>query len=336
MVPTPSDQVHDKWKMLTLLTQAAPIYELSHRTLSVLRALMTFLPDRIISPSHNGSIVFPSNKTLSTRLNGMPESTIRRHLGQLVKSGIVSRHDSANRKRFTRYATGLGQVAFGFDLSPLAREMPTMITHVNAIQAEAETNAALRAQLGHLRQTLIDLSGPCDLTDTAFKSLRRKPDTDALSAICEAITAQIETLRTQEMSTTDNQNERHIQTDYISNSDSGPQISKAVRTKKTTPLETIVAQCTEYQSYFPDPVRHWHDLINIADRLLPMIGIERAVFDAATKAMGLKHASTIVLCILEKIGTIHNPGGFLRRLTQTFQMGKFEWSSIAPKQRKYA
>jgi replication initiation protein RepC len=92
-----------------------------------------------------------------------------------------------------------------------------------------------------------------------------------------------------------------------------------------------VEQCTEYQSYFPEPVRHWHDLINIADRLLPMIGIERPVFDGAIMVMGLKQATTVVLCILEKIGSIHNPGGFLRRLTQAAQSGQFNWSGVAPK-----
>lgn len=58
-------------------------------------------------------------------------------------------------------------------------------------------------------------------------------------------------------------------------------------------LESIEVQCPEYQSYFPDPVRHWHDLINIAVQLIPMIGIERPVFDEAIRAMGLKHVTAI-------------------------------------------
>ena len=178
-VSTPSapNNLADKWEMLNLLTRAAPLDELSHRTLTVLRPLMTFLPDRLISPTPHSVIVFPSNKTLSTRLNGMPESTIRRHLSQLVKVGIVSRHESPNRKRFARRAAVVGQVAFGFDLSPLAREMVHLMAQVQHMGAEAETHAALRANLGHLRQTLIELRGPCDITDHAFKVLRRKPDT---------------------------------------------------------------------------------------------------------------------------------------------------------------
>jgi replication initiation protein RepC len=102
--------------------------------------------------------------------------------------------------------------------------------------------------------------------------------------------------------------------------------------KKDQRLEVIVEQCKEYQSYFPEPVRNWHDLINIADKLVPMLGIDRPVFEGAVKTMGLKHAATVVLCILEKIATIHNPGGFLRRLTQAAQSGQFDWGGVAPKQ----
>ncbi len=188
--------------MLNLLTQAAPMYELSYRTLGVLRALMPFLPDRVIFPSHNSSIVFPPNKTLSTRLNGMPESTIRRHQVQLVKSDIVSCHDNANRKCFTRNATGIGRIAFRFDLSPLARETPSMTAHVYRIQAQAKNHAAPRAHLGHLRQTLIDLSGPCDLTDATSKAHRRRPDSDALTASGATITDPIEAIETPKMNGT--------------------------------------------------------------------------------------------------------------------------------------
>lgn len=333
MVQSATNQLIDKWEMLNLLSIVAPHYDLSHRSLGVLWALMTFLPDRMISPTPQHAIVFPSNKTLSTRLNGMPESTIRRHLSQLVKSGIVSRHDSANRKRFTRRTPTIGQIAFGFDLSPLARDIGTLTTHVNRIQAEAETNATLRATLGHLRQTLIDLRGPCELTGNAFKSLRRKPHTDDLNAFCAAITTQIEAIHTQELSGIGDQNERHIQIDYISNSDSEPQLSNTKSQQPTDTLHAIVEQCTEYQCYFPEPVRHWHDLINIADRLLPMLGIDRPVFDGAIRVMWMKQATTVVLCILEKIGTIHNPGGFLRRLTQAVQSGQFNWADLAPKHR---
>ena len=193
--------------MLALLTTATPTYELSHHSLSVLRALMTFLPNRIITSAPQSALVIRFNKTLGASLNGMPESTGCRHIAQLIKAGIVSRHDSANRKRFARRAASLGQIAFGFDLSPLAREVGDLRHHANLLDIQAEEHAALRVYLAHLRQTLIELTGPCDLTDASFRALRRKSDTNfqnALSTKIDATTAhQIRAIASQ--------NERHIQ-----------------------------------------------------------------------------------------------------------------------------
>jgi len=125
----------DKWKLLDALTQASDHYGLNHRTLSVLRALLGFHPDRMIGAQPLSTIVFPANKTLSARLGGMPESTLRRHLAALIGAGIVSRHDSANRKRFARGRAGSTAVAFGFDLSAFARQ---------AAQIEANAQRALQ------------------------------------------------------------------------------------------------------------------------------------------------------------------------------------------------
>ena len=113
-------------------------------------------------------------------------------------------------------------------------------------------------------------------------------------------------------------------------------VTNTINPNKGQHLEAIVERCTEYRNYFPEPVRHWHDLINIADKLVPMLGIDGPVFDAAIKTMGLKHAATVVLCILEKIAKIHNPGGFLRRLTQVAHSGQFDWGRVAPKHRVQA
>jgi len=301
----------DKWAALTTLTNAAKDYDLSHRTLGVLRALLTFLPTRQISPSPLGAIVFPSNKTLAARLNGMPESTLRRHIAQLVKAGFVSRHESANRKRFARNAGQGMKIAFGLDLSPLAAAMPQITLAAQAAQERAEALAALRCQLGHLRAQIIATRGPDTLTDDVALALRRKPDAVALTALCKTCEA---ALATSQMSSSDDQNERHIQTESISKktntaSDQAPNLRQVT--------ETFL----EYHSYFPTPVRHWQDLCDIAYRLTSMIGIEQGVFQSVLKDMGEKLASVAVLNILENLGAITNPGGYLRGLAQKARGG---------------
>jgi len=54
----------DKWEALSALTTAQESFGLNHRTLTVLRALMTFLPDRMITATPLSAVVFPSNATV--------------------------------------------------------------------------------------------------------------------------------------------------------------------------------------------------------------------------------------------------------------------------------
>lgn len=303
----------DKWEVLANLTDAAETYELNHRTLNVLKALMTFHRGRIINPQHLSAVVFPSNKTLSKRLNGMPDSTLRRHLSQLVTLGIVSRHASANGKRFARSVGQGAQIAFGFDLSPLARQASVIQQDANAAKEAHERLMSLRAQVAHLRQKLIDTYGPSATTDGAARVLRRKPQHTELTELKALLAAQV--------SSTDAQNERHIHTESITNSDSDMPDEEQLATDQTPSLRAVVETCKEYKAFFPEPVRDWHDLIGIADRLTTMIGIDAPVFKDAMLRMGVRNAATAVLCILENLSNIQNPGGYLRRLTQIAQDG---------------
>ena len=165
----------DKWEILTALSDVAQVYGLNHRMLGLLKVLMTFLPERLITPDPCGAIFFPSNRTLSNRLNEMPDSTLRRHLAALVGAGIVSCHDSANRKRFARRIGGLRELAFGFDLPPLARQAADITEHAAKAARHHERVAALRADVAHLRQQVLNQIGPHPLTDDAHLMLRRKP-----------------------------------------------------------------------------------------------------------------------------------------------------------------
>lgn len=64
-------------------------------------------------------VVFPSNKTVCERLNGMPCSTMRRlSPARLVEAGLLMRRDDPNGKRYVR-KHGDERVTFGFDLCPL-------------------------------------------------------------------------------------------------------------------------------------------------------------------------------------------------------------------------
>lgn len=308
----PAGDLADKWQLLTALTQAAEDFGLNHRTLSVLRALLSFHPDRMICTTSHSSIVFPANRTLSTRLGGMPESTLRRHLAALVAAGIVSRHDSANRKRYARGRAGDGRIAFGFDLSPMARLAAQIAACAQAAQDRRHAAQSLRAELAALRQEVIALHGDTHQTDEAFRLLRRKPDLAALSATISALE---DLLNAEIPSTTDGENERHIQPEFKIYSEKKSDIER-MGTNDTPSFDAVVSQCTEYLIFFPEPARNWQDLSRTAYALVPMIGIEHPVYAQAIQMMGPKRAIIAVLCVLESLGKIGNPGGYLRRLIQ--------------------
>jgi replication initiation protein RepC len=296
----------DKWQLLNDLTAGAKAFGLGHRTLSVLKALMTFLPGREIS-TEAPAVVFPSNRTLSERLNGMPESTLRRHLAALIKAGIVSRQDSPNRKRYARFADGQG-IAFGFDLSPLARAAKAVVEAATAARKRAEARAVLHARLMQLcyRQE------PTELTEDAKRALRRQDNNEELTALI----ACLEDETTEELSVSNGQNERHIQ--------------KA--DKKTPVLEDrpsladVRARCSAAQSFYPGGLDHWTDAIDVARRLAPMMGIESSVVADAERKLGLERAAATILQMLEKLPTLRNPGGYLRRLAKLGADGRFSIS----------
>lgn len=339
---------HDKWDLLAALTQAAAEFDLSHRTLGVLKALLSFLPDRTLTPERDSAIVFPSNRKLSERLNGMPESTLRRHLARLTEFGIICRKNSPNRKRYARRTGGDCQLAFGFDLSPLAVHASQIFDAAQIVRAEAEHLAVLRDRVAVLRQQLLDIAPDAApaLLETARKLLRRKPCKSQLSEIETALKSEITRLApatedttpalpTSKMSATDRQNERHIQYSIKLDSDSETEAPASTTTepqpttepedepRKANTFAKVLRACPSVDSYFPNALRSWQDADRIAEQLTPMMGIDMPVLNDARAAMGRRDAATVILCMLEKIGTIRSPGAYLRRLAQKARAGQF-------------
>ena len=114
-----SEPVH-KWRLYRTLTEAKAAFGLPDGTLTVLQALLAFHTETALTlDSKDPSIVvFPSNRELSIRANGVPESTLRRHLARLVAVGLIARRNSPNGKKFARRGREGETTAFGFDLAP--------------------------------------------------------------------------------------------------------------------------------------------------------------------------------------------------------------------------
>jgi replication initiation protein RepC len=117
-----------KWCVLDAIRKAKNAIGITDRTISVLNALLSFLQETTLQGGE-AIIVFPSNKSLAQRSNGMAEISLRRPLVTLVSFVLIIRRDSPNGKRYARRGQG-GEIeeAFEFDLSPLAA-CAEMVSH---------------------------------------------------------------------------------------------------------------------------------------------------------------------------------------------------------------
>ncbi len=335
--PSPDDTLCDKWQIVGQLTTAAERFEVSHTTLGVLKSLVSFLPGRVIGTDRRGNTVFPSNATLSHRLNGMPESTLRRHLARLTQLGLIARRNSPNGKRYARNLGQGAEVAFGFDLSPLAHLAGQINAAAADARAEADTLRALQAEVAELRQRVLAKSGATPLTEDARRLLRRKPIAALLTAMHDALSAQITPPSPPELSASDSQNGRHIQVKLKYNSDAAPARETGSQKKEnpTVTLAEVLDTCKEVTLFFPQPLRNWSDLHRVASRLSQMIGIDPPVWAEASQRMGPVAAAISVACIVESLDRYSNPGGYLRHLARNCGAGGFDPGPLLQKTREW-
>ncbi|MGR3622424.1 plasmid replication protein RepC [Pseudophaeobacter sp.] len=233
--PPLPDKAVNKWEVLRELAVARERYGLSDRDMNVLQALVSFHQATTLGEDPQKLVVFPSNKAICERLNGMPNSTMRRHLARLVGAGIIIRRDSPNGKRYQR-SYGSDRVAFGFDLSPMVRRFQEFSAAAEDIRNEKlrlkrlrETVSLMRRDLAGLAeygaQTRPDLNAWDRFSDLAIltaRDLRRKLDLAALSALehrlLQALTDArniLEPLKTTDLSTNESENEQHHQNSNI-------------------------------------------------------------------------------------------------------------------------
>lgn len=327
----------DKWSILRDLADGRAAFGLTDRALTVLSALLSFHPARALS--RGALIVFPSNASLSGRLHGMPESTLRRHLAALVEAGMILRHDSPNGKR---YATrdGRGQIdrIFGFDLRPLLLRAAEISLAAEAAREDRRLVRRTRQSIGLLMRdagAILEVGVECGNPETRDprarldelrRLLRRKLDLKSLSDLESALRRLVDEIRphdpeTQRLSVNDIRNERHHQnTDpEIPESESAEERQDA----ETLPLPLVLKAAPEIESYAPEPVKDWRDLSRLAEFVRPMMGITGETWQSARRSLGERTAAVALACILQRFSDIRNPGAYLRRLSATadFRVG---------------
>lgn len=146
----------NKWELLRELSKAQAAFGVTERDLTVMQGLLSFFPDDALGGNAE-MVVFPSNKAICERLNGMPCSTMRRHLARLVEAGLLMRRDSPNGKRYVR-KHGEERVAFGFDLSPLYCRTEEITRAAEAVREAEDRVRRLREVVSLMRRDLAALA----------------------------------------------------------------------------------------------------------------------------------------------------------------------------------
>jgi len=352
----------NRWTIYKQLCIAKSEFGLNDRCLAVLSSLLSFLPEDEINEK-NGLVVFPSNRQLSLRAHGMPESTLRRHLASLVEAGIIERKDSPTRKRYAHKDNeGTVEVAFGFSFAPMVSRCIDIARAAERIVADQKATKRLRDEVSVIRREIAsgfaeiapdslsdDLEGLFLKFREIVDALPRRATVQELQAIkanLEAIFSELDNLLknndiAEEMSASDAQFERHHNESLPEShfeSKSGQKIDLKANTPEkqtpmsvvpeTIPLDMVLRACPDIREYASDGIRSWRDLIEASDLVSRFLGITQSALFEAKQVLGMEGVATVVAWLLQRAGEIQSAGGYLRSLPVKARGGGFSISQL--------
>ncbi|MDG4890004.1 MULTISPECIES: plasmid replication protein RepC [unclassified Mesorhizobium] len=351
-----------KWEVFRDIREAKQALGATDRALAILNALLSF--HRADELSAEGSlIVFPSNEQLIRRANGMSPATLRRHLANLVETGLVIRRDSPNGKRFARKGEG-GAIdqAYGFDLSPILARAEEFKALAADLKAEHKAYRLAKERLTICRRDVVKMidagineaaPGNWDGFQRRYEAVIARLPRTAARSVVEAICNELEDLwvdvhqtlesfiNSQNLNANESQSERHIQ-------NSNPDVSSTDESEhgfrqrneasgvdakidnvhalpnRDLPLGMVVDACPELLTLARDGhIRTWRDFVAAAEQARPFMGISPSAWQEAVEVMGPEKAAVTVAAILQRSDRIGSRGGYLRNLTERARDQKF-------------
>ncbi|QPC88939.1 replication initiation protein RepC (plasmid) [Mesorhizobium sp. NBSH29] len=362
----PKGATVDKWKVFYSIRDAKELLGATDRSLTLLNALLSFHLEPQLS-ANGDLIVWPSNEALTARANGMPATTLRRHLAVLVDCGLIVRRDSPNGKRFARKGRG-GQIeqAYGFDLSPIIARAEEFQDLAEAIRAEKRAFHVAKERLTLLRRDIVKLieagieeNVPGNWTSVlhAYQAIVGRLPRSAPRQLVDDVCTDLHGLYTEirevlesfakphNPDANESHNGRHIQNsnpDPISESENGlGNKEEAGGTaaehdnlrslpKRELPLGIVLEACPNLRELAQGgDIRHWRDFLAAAELARPFLGISPSAWREAREVMGQQHAAITLAAIYQRTEQINNAGGYLRSLTDRARDGKFStWPMI--------
>ncbi|WP_338702310.1 plasmid replication protein RepC (plasmid) [Bradyrhizobium sp. 26S5] len=361
----PEAIVH-KWQVFQNIREARELLGATDRSLTILNALLTFHPETALTGDAE-IVVWPSNVQLMARANGMPATTLRRHIAVLVDCGLVVRRDSPNGKRFARKGRG-GEIeqAYGFDLSPIVARAEEFKDLAEAVGAEKKAFRVAKERLTLLRRDIVKLieagieegvPGNWGRVQQNYQTiigrLPRSAPRQLLDDVCmdlhalyADIRAELETFtKSQNPDANESHSGRHIQNSNPDpNFESEYSLPKQVEASSTVeetdnvrslpkrelPLGIVLDACPNLLELARGgEIRHWRDFLAAAEIARPLLGISPSAWREAREAMGEQHAAITLAAIYQRADQINSAGGYLRSLTDRARDGKFStWPMV--------
>lgn len=362
----PETAIVHKWHVFQHIKEARQALGATDRALTILHALLSFHPETAIEPESE-LIVWPSNEQLMARANGMPPTTLRRHLAVLVNRGLIIRRDSPNGKRYARKGHG-GEIeqAYGFDLAPIVARAEEYKTLAAAVQAEKKAFRVAKERLTILRRDIVKMieagldegvPGNWKRFQQAYQEIAGRIPRTAPRQLLESLGGEMEKLwreirelletfaKTQNPDANESHSGCHIQNsnpDLLSESErslakkneagSNAAANHNLRSlpKRELPLGIVLDACPNMRWLSKDSaIRDWKDLLAAAELARPMLGISPSAWREAREVLGDQQAAITLAAIHQKADQINSAGGYLRSLTDRAKDGKFSvWPMI--------
>ena len=351
----------NRWTIYKQLCIAKSVFGLNDRCLAVLSALLSFYPENDIG-SKSGLVVFPSNRQLSLRAHGMPESTLRRHVVSLIEAGLIQRRDSPNGKRYA-YKTQAGEIeeAFGFSIAPLLERASEISAAADRIQADAKLLKRTRERITLKRRDITQLFDTlntesqrdqcCELHSqfrTIVDAIPRRASIEELTTILTQLSALSEELLNsmnllddvEEMSANHAQNERHhneshsefYKEDQKENSfdlkDNRPAPSHSLKPRIDVTIDMVLRTCPDINCYSSAPIRSWRNLEDATAVVARFLGIAPSAYTDAITCLGHEYTAAVVAWILQCSSKIRCAGAYLRSLVEKARTGRFSMSQL--------
>jgi len=322
----PARTPEEFWKVFRSLVEARVHFGVSSQALATLRALVSFLREG------EGQVVYASNRTISSRAEGLSERTIRRHVGSLVAAGLVQRNDSANGKRFRINCPDGPAEAFGIDLSPLVKRAGEIAEAAASLARERQRITFYRKRLSRLIYDLGCAAGQLEEAEAYRPALRRKLSSTQLEQLCNELTARLaehqqvsekpeipplpSSFTSPVLSANDSQSVRHkINSEHEIPDSEETREDGSESHDASGLLRKIQRACPNSMAYASAPPSSWAALESHAWTLAGWCGIGQDLIAGAVKRRGREQTALTVLLVAERLEKIRNLPAYFNSVT---------------------